>query len=113
MIEEQPWDAAIAEKYIRQLACDDNLALTKTEHSAQQMRKRCIIEYDIFYVLKHGKVLAEKTERSTQEGYFKYAIQSKAPNSEGVIRLIVIPCVEKIHMTLITVMWVENKREME
>jgi len=113
MVEQQPWDSATAEKYIHQLARSDDLALTKTEHTPQRMAERDIIDYDISYVLRHGKVVDHKTEPSTRPGYFKYAIQSRAPNSEGVIRLIVIPCLEKIHITLITVMWVGDKKEME
>lgn len=104
MVEEQPWDSETAEKYIHQLGSCDKLALTKTNHATERMLERGIIDYDIFYILKRGKVIESKTESATR-GFFKYAIQSKAPNSEGVIRLIVIPCLDKIHMTLITVMW--------
>jgi len=106
MVEQQPWDSATAEKYIHQLACEENLTQAKTLHYKTRMAERGIIASDVRHVLKHGSVIGE-AEASTREGLFKYKIQCETPNSDGgIIRVVVIPCREKLLLKIVTVMWV-------
>lgn len=111
MVEEQPWDNETATRYIHQIAGAEAFALTKELHAEERMLERDILAGDLLHILKYGQVV-RKAELSTRDGFFKYKIQSQTPNSEGrLIRAVVIPCLEKIHIAVITVMWLGEKND--
>jgi hypothetical protein len=72
------------------------------------MKERRIIASDVLFVLKFGFVMGEAIP-ATREGFFRYAIESKTPNSDRRdIRLIVIPDKKRNIIKLVTVMWVDE-----
>jgi hypothetical protein len=61
------------------------------------------------YALKNGFVY-EEPELSTRPGYFRYAVESKTPNSGSRrVRVIVIPDKKGCLLKIVTVMWVDEK----
>lgn len=72
------------------------------------MAERNIVISDVLFVLKWGFVLAEP-EPSTRQGLYRYAIDSKTPNSDSRdMRLILVPDPERTLIKIITVMWVDE-----
>ena len=71
------------------------------------MQERSLIAGDILYILKNGFVY-EDAEASTKQGFFKYKLNCKSPNS-GVrtVRIIAIPDSVRCQVKIVTVMWVD------
>jgi hypothetical protein len=85
------WDPARATREIREIARSERLNLSYRLHAKEQMAERDLIVSDVLHVLKNGFVYA-KPEPSTRSGYFRYAMESKTPNSGSRrVRVIVIP----------------------
>jgi len=65
-------------------------SLILTTHAREQMQARSLNTGDLLFLLKHGFVYCDRVE-STRPGYFKYAVESRTPNSGNrTIRAIVI-----------------------
>lgn len=98
-----------ATELIRSLATDDKLSLFYKLHAKEQMSARNIIVSDVLFALRNGFVRKE-AQAATQNGFFKYAIESRTPNSDNrEIRIIVIPDGKRKHMKLVTIMWVDER----
>lgn len=93
-----------ATQKIRDLAKELLLNLTFTEHAKKQMQSRDIIEGDVLYILKNGFVYRDP-EESTRKGFYKYSIESRAPNSRRTIKLIIIPDEKTPAIKIVTCMW--------
>ena len=73
-----------------------------------RLEERGLIVGDALYVLKNGFVYDEPVP-SDADGFFKYAIESKTPNSEGrVVRLVVVPS-GGCDLKIITIMWKDEQ----
>lgn len=106
---QEPWLPADATTIIRTMALNRNLGLFLKVHAKGQMSDRGIIMSDVLYILKNGFVY-EDPRPATQNGFFRYAIESKSPNSESrSIRLIIIPEESACNFKLVTVMWVDEQ----
>ena len=103
----EPWEAANATTNIHRMAQKPCFGFQWKTHAKGRMAERNIIMSDILYVLKNGFVY-EKPIPATRDGYYKYAIECKTPNSERSIRLIVIPNLETCKIKIITVMWADE-----
>ncbi len=106
---QEPWLAADATTIIRKISTDKCLGLHLKIHAKDQMSERGIIMSDILYILKNGFVYEDPLP-ATQNGFYRYAIESKSPNSESrSIRLIIIPEEAACKLKLVTVMWVDEQ----
>ena len=104
---EQPWPPAEATNMIRAIAKSDCLSIITASHAREQMLERRLIMGDVLYVLKHGFVYDEP-QNSTRAGCYKYAIQSRSPNSGSrTVRVIAIPDANRCYIKIVTVMWVD------
>ncbi|MFG1201768.1 hypothetical protein V5F29_05190 [Xanthobacter aminoxidans] len=105
----QPWKPADATDEIRQLAnAGDKLTISRTRHFIEQLELRDLLMGDALYVMKHGFVYQE-AQASTQDGLFKYRIDSKSPNSGSrALRVVLIPDHARCWIKLITIMWVDE-----
>lgn len=99
-----PWTPAQATHFIREIAKSTKLAISYTKHAKERMAERGLIVSDALYVLKNGFVHDEPLP-STREGYCKYAIESRCPNSTRAVRIIVIPDSKSSYLKIITIMW--------
>ncbi len=104
----QPWSPRIATESLRAIARSPNAGLAYKMHAREQMLDRNIIISDVLYVLKFGFVLEDPVP-ATREGFYRYAIENKTPNSDRRdIRLIVIPDKRQYLIKVVTVMWVDE-----
>lgn len=98
------WSIETAERRIHAYARTD-FELAYTRHAAERLRERGVLISDVNHVLAHGYIGEEPVE-SSRQGYFKYKICSKSPNSGNrEICLIVIPDPERSAIKVVTVMW--------
>lgn len=105
---DQPWSPARATDRIRAMARKRELSLAYKLHARERLSERDIISSDVLYVLKHGFVLIDP-ESATRPGFYKYAIESKTPNSNSRdIRLVVIPDEKRCLIKLVSIMWVDE-----
>jgi len=105
-MKKQPWSPADATEIIRNIARGrGQTALTR--HASERMRERGLIMGDVLYVLKNGFVHDEPVECERTQGFFRYAIESTTPNSNGrTVRVIVIPDPARGGaLKIVTVMW--------
>ena len=110
MAQPQPWSPADATDQIRAIAASERapVSLILTRHARDQMGDRSLYTGDVLFILKQGFVLGDPVE-STRAGYYKYAIQSRSPNSGNrTVRLIVIPDQDRGHLKIVTVMLVDD-----
>lgn len=100
----QPWSPADATDTIREIASGD-AKVVLTKHAKDQMANRDLILGDLMYVVKNGFVY-DDPEPSTQDGYYKYAMESTTPNSNArSLRVIVIPGADENLLKFVTCMW--------
>jgi hypothetical protein len=105
---EQPWETGDATDEIRRLGSAERLRLIHTTHSKEQMAARDLIVGDLLYLLKHGFVYSAG-QPSTQNGLYKYAMETRTPNSGNrVVRAILVPDPRSLTVKVITVMWVDE-----
>lgn len=74
------------------------------------MAERDLIVGDVLHVLRYGFVYDE-AEPSTREGYYKYTMESRTPNSNGrIVRIVIVPSLpgQTCEVKLITVMWADE-----
>jgi len=73
------------------------------------MYERNLTTGDLLHVMKFGFVLEEPVP-STQDGFYKYSIEGRTPNSGSrKLKLIVIPDEVKCGIKFVTVMWKDEK----
>jgi hypothetical protein len=71
------------------------------------MAERDLTMGDLLYVLKNGFVY-EPPEQATQPGLWKYKIETRSPNSNRVVRAVVIPDASKNWAKILTLMWADE-----
>jgi Domain of unknown function (DUF4258) len=105
----QPWKYSDATELIREMGKSKNLSLSFTDHCKQRLRERDLTISDVWYVLKNGFVFNEP-ETATQNGFYKYQIESRTPNSNNrTVRLVIIPDYQdKCWIKLVTIMWADE-----
>jgi hypothetical protein len=103
-LKSQPWRPSDATDNIRALSKTDALTLSWTGHAKHQMSDRDLIVSDVLHVLKYGYIYDEP-EKATQNGYFKYKMESSSPAGSRVVRVVVIPCQNPPELKIVTVMW--------
>lgn len=105
----QPWSPADATDEIRALARQSSLKITYSQHAKERLEERDLAIGDVLYVLKNGFVY-ETASESTQPGLFKYAPESRSPNSGSrTVRVIVIPDPARVWVKIVTVMWADER----
>ncbi|WP_417835177.1 DUF4258 domain-containing protein [Thalassospira xiamenensis] len=105
----EPWEARDATCAIQEIARHRSFGLYWTAHARERLRERGLIISDILYVLKNGSV-AEPPLPSTREGYFKYKIFGRSPNSNGrQVAVICVPCHRSKTLKLVSVMWLDEE----
>lgn len=103
------WAPSIATDEIRQIAQSMRLSISYSHHAKIQLSKRNLIISDVLYVLKNGFVY-EEPKPSTRDGFNKYKMESRSPNSgRRSVRVIVIPDKKSNFLKIITTMWVDEK----
>lgn len=102
------WTPAQATIEIRACAELDDFDLDVTNHAWDQMDERDLITGDVLHLLKRGFVFDDPTP-ATRDGFFRYAIEGKTPNSGGrSVKAIVIPS-GNCGIKVVTVMWRDDK----
>ena len=97
-----------ATDHIRSMARSPDLSIAYRLHARERLLHRGIITSDVLFVLKYGFVHTEP-EPSTRDGFYRYAIDNKTPNSDSRdIRLIIVPDPMKMMIKIVTVMWVDE-----
>ena len=96
------WKPADATKRINACARSDDLNLHYQTHARERLSERGLTMGDVLYVLKNGFVYDDPV--LSEHGHYKYAIESKTPNSDGrAVKLIVVA--GDTDIKLISVMW--------
>lgn len=104
----EPLSHEEAARVIAGLAKHPLLTLIMTEHAKDRMNKRGLLSGDVMFVLKSGMV-REAPEASTQDGYFKYRMESLAPNSDSrMVGVVAIPSMRDRRLKVLSVMWVDE-----
>ena len=102
------WSPADATENIRRIANDENLTIAYTAHARERMVGRGLIVSDVLHVLKRGFCLCPCTP-STREGFNKYEMSNRTPNSGGRdVCVVVIPQLDPPFLKLVTVMWLDE-----
>lgn len=102
------WSPAQATERIRQCAGASTFTPHWKKHALERLHERDLLVGDVLYVLKNGFVL-EDPEPSDAEGYFRYQVESKTPNSEGrTVKVIVVPG-DGHELKIVTVMWKDEQ----
>lgn len=107
-MKKQPWPTAVAIQNINSIGSDARLTITYTSHAKARLNERGLIVSDVLYALARGFVFGDATA-STQEGLFKYEIETRTPNSNNrKIRVVVIPDMDRLWIKIVTVMWADE-----
>ncbi len=102
------WTAAEATKRINACAHSPRLNIARSKHAKEQLLDRSLIMGDLIHLLKTGFVY-EEPEKTTREGFFKYRVEGKTPNSGArTVRAVVIPNGD-CNVKIVTVMWRDEK----
>lgn len=105
----QAWTEARATNEIKKIAESDDFDLWITKHASERMTERNLIMGDVLYVLKNGFVKSPP-RASTQNGYFKYLVESTTPNSDiREVGVVVVPDKAECGIKVVTVMWRDEK----
>lgn len=103
------WDKKLATESIQDMAKSPKFGIHYKLHARERLTERNLIMSDVLFVLKNGFVHADAV-KSTREGYHKYAMECRSPNSGGrEVRVIVIPDSKTCKLKIVTVMWVDEK----
>lgn len=101
----QPWKPGDATTIINRIAKSKMCQFSYTLHARERMDERNLIMSDVLYVLKTGFVYLEP-EPSTTDGFFKYKVEGKSPNSGSRhLRVIAVPDPKECQIKAITIMW--------
>lgn len=102
------WTPGQATTQLRSIAKSRSLTMVWTAHARERFVSRGLIMSDILFALRNGFVLIE-AKPSTREGYFKYEMHSRTPNSEGrEVCCVVVPDKKSTTLKLVTVFWVDE-----
>lgn len=102
-----PLSPAKATELIRKLAKNKKFSVQLTAHAKERMEERGLIMGDILHVLKNGFVYND-AKPATRDGFFKYEIENKSPNSDNrEVRVVVIPSTKSVKARIVTVMWAD------
>lgn len=108
LVSKAPWDNRTATEKIREMARSKKLGLIYKLHAKDRLMERNLIMSDVLFVLKNGFVHSD-AEPSTREGFHKYCVESRSPNSGGrELRVVVIPDLKACKLKIVTVMWVDE-----
>ena len=103
----EPWEPAVATRAINHLANSMDMRFVMKKHALDRKDLRDITTLDVLHVLKKGFVFKEH-QPATREGYYKYRIEGRSPNSgTRSIRICLIPDEKNIGIKVLTVMWVD------
>ena len=109
MTSDSDWSGKEATDEIRKITKSKRLSVSYKLHAKERLDERSLIMSDILYVLKNGFVY-ENPAPSTRQGYNKYQMESRSPNSGSrAVRVIVIPDKKSCELKIISVMWVDEK----
>lgn len=104
-----PWDKKTATNSIRKMAKSREFGIHYKLHACDRLTERNLVMSDVLFVLRNGFVHTNAV-KSTREGYHKYAMECRSPNSGGrEVRVIVIPDSKTCKLKIVTVMWVDEK----
>lgn len=102
------WSPAVATRNINACAKRADVQISLKLHARQQMQDRDLIMGDLLHLLKQGFVYDEPVP-ATREGYFRYAVESTTPNSDGrAVRAITISNGDR-ELKIVTVMWRDER----
>lgn len=105
---ESVWDKDHATDPIRAIARSRSLTLHYRLHARERLAERGLLMGDVLHVLKFGFIRQEPIP-STREGFMRYSMECKTPNSNGrEVRVVVIPDKKRCDMKIVTVMWVDE-----
>lgn len=97
--------SAKATEKIRELAADDLTTWIQRVHFKEQLEKRSLIVADVRYLLKYGYVY-DDAEKSSQDGFWKYKVEGKTPNSHNrSLAVVIIPDFHTKMLKFITIFW--------
>ena len=103
-----PWSPRDATDRIRAIARCRDLDLSYKLHARERLGERGLIISDVLYVLKFGFVY-DPPEPATRQGYHRYLVRSKSPNSGGRdLGVVVIPDQKGRLLKIVTVMWIDE-----
>ena len=103
----EPWEPAVATRAINHLANRMETRLVMKRHATEREDLRDIIMSDVLYVLKTGFVYRDP-EEATRQGFYKYLIEGRSPNSGNrALRICLIPDEKNAGIKVLTVMWVD------
>lgn len=105
---DEPWNPTDATYAIRQIARHPALSIAYKVHATQRLLERGIIISDVLYLLRNGFVY-EHPRPASQNGYYKYIVESQTPNSSPRrIGAVVIPDVNNLTFKIVTVYWIDE-----
>ena len=108
LADNDPWDKKTATDSIRKMARSKEFGIHYKLHARERLTERNLIMSDVLFVLRNGFVHTNAV-KSTREGYHKYAMECRSPNSGGrEVRVIVIPDSKTCKLKIVTVMWVDE-----
>ena len=109
-VKAKSWTPREATDQIRSWAKADQFRICWTKHVKEQMNARGIIMGDVLHLLKNGFIF-EPAQPSTRDGFFKYMMECKTPNSNNrTLRAVVIPSPQRREIKVVTIMWVDEGR---
>lgn len=98
-----------ATEEIRALAQNEHLSLYFTSHYTQRLEERQLINSDTLHLLSTGFVY-EEGEPSSRNGFWKYKVRVKTPNSSNrLVEAVVIPGFKDKSLKIITIYWFDEK----
>ena len=96
---------AKATKMIWTLAADDLTTWIRRVHFKEQLEKRSLIVADVRNLLKYGYVY-DDAEKSSQDGFWKYKVEGKTPNSHNrSLVVVIVPDFDTKMIKFITIFW--------
>lgn len=104
----EPLSNEEAARVIAKIAKHPLFTLIVAEHAKERMKERMLLSRDVMFVLEHGVVRASP-EPSTQNGYYKYRMESLTPNSDSrTVGVVTIPSTKDRKLKVVSVMWVDE-----
>ena len=103
-----PLKPAEATERVRELGHNPRLTITYSEHFKQRLHERDLIIGDALFLLKRGFIFSAP-ELASQPGLFKYAMETRTPNSGNrTVRAIIIPDFKSVWVKFVTIMWADE-----
>ena len=103
-----PLRPTVATEKIRELGNNARLNIAYMEHFRQRLLDRDLIVSDALFIIRKGFIYSHP-EKASQTGMFKYAIETRTPNSGNrTVRAIIIPDFERVWIKFVTIMWADE-----